>query len=110
MALTREVARQLYDERIDPFILIKEPHACWIPLITYHNGGYRGFKYKGRNYRAHRITYMAFIGELKDDEFVCHKCDCRPCCNPEHLFAGSNFDNRQDSKDKGRTKWKRRYL
>jgi hypothetical protein len=33
---------------------------------------------------------------------VLHKCDNRKCCNPSHLFLGTNLDNIADKLAKGR--------
>jgi DNA invertase Pin-like site-specific DNA recombinase len=33
---------------------------------------------------------------------VLHKCDRPPCCNPEHLFVGTQLENMADCKNKGR--------
>lgn len=46
--------------------------------------------------RAHRITYRHFCGDIPSNIFVCHHCDVRSCCNPDHLFLGTNLDNVND--------------
>jgi len=46
--------------------------------------------------RAHILSAMIFIGEPKPGELVCHYCDRKLCCNPEHLYIGTFEDNRRD--------------
>lgn len=51
---------------------------------------------------AHRLAYEAFRGPIPPGMYVCHTCDNPPCCNPDHLFIGTNADNVRDSMSKGR--------
>ena len=51
---------------------------------------------------VHRIAFEHFVRPLNEGEFALHSCDNPPCCNPKHLFAGTNQDNMQDKEAKGR--------
>lgn len=53
--------------------------------------------------RAHRAAFVLHNGgRLSKDDFVCHRCDNPPCCNPAHLFKGTPGDNVRDMRVKGR--------
>ena len=55
-----------------------------------------------KNYLAHRIAYELTHGPLPPGIRILHKCDNPPCCNPSHLFPGTQHDNAIDARDKGR--------
>ena len=52
---------------------------------------------------AHRLAYIVTHGSIPEGLDVLHTCDNPPCFNPRHLFAGTNQDNRDDQRAKGRT-------
>lgn len=56
----------------------------------------------GKTKHTHRHVWELLNGELPNALHVLHKCDNRPCINPEHLFLGTDLDNMRDSINKGR--------
>lgn len=58
---------------------------------------------RGINLKAHRVAFALSNGGVVDDDAnVLHRCDNPPCCNPRHLFLGTNKENTQDMVAKGR--------
>lgn len=74
-------------------------NGCWEWQYAVGTHGY-GVLSRGR--LAHRLAYELFIGPVPIGNIVCHTCDNRKCCNPEHLFLGTHSDNTQDMIRKGR--------
>lgn len=78
---------------------------CWPWLRAVNAQGYGTVWYNRMSRPASRVSYMLHHGlsELPPPELhVCHKCDNRTCCNPNHLFLGTAKDNQQDCVAKGR--------
>lgn len=51
---------------------------------------------------AHRVAWESANGPIPACLMVCHRCDNPACCNPSHLFLGTNRDNVDDMVAKGR--------
>jgi len=81
---------------------IKGDNECWNWKQCCDTGGYGHFNSKRKMFLSHRFAYEDKIGSIPAGKLVCHKCDNPKCCNPSHLFIGSNRDNRQDASKKGR--------
>lgn len=65
-------------------------------------GGYGNIGYRGRNISVHRAVWMIHNGLQPKGMDVCHTCDVRRCCNPEHLWLGTRSQNLRDMADKRR--------
>lgn len=69
---------------------------------TKHNSGYGLIIIGGKQKRVHRVVYEAVYGPIADGLIVCHSCDNRACCNPEHLFLSDHSGNAADRNSKNR--------
>jgi hypothetical protein len=81
---------------------IGDPDACWKWPRLNPDQRYGYFKYRYRKYYAHRVSYEIHHGPIPEGMCVCHHCDNPPCCNPAHLFLGTDQDNVSDMIAKGR--------
>lgn len=78
------------------------PTGCWEWFGAKSSGGYGQFRFGGRTIYVHRLVYEFCLGDLPRYAVVCHQCDNPPCCNPAHLFIGTQGDNVRDAYAKGR--------
>lgn len=96
------------EERFWEKVKIGEPDECWEWQAGKSKAGYgkiSGTKESGYFY-SHRKAWELTNGEIPDGMHVLHKCDNPPCCNPRHLWLGTQADNNRDRDNKGRSKRK----
>ena len=80
-------------------VIMKEV-GCW-DFKGSRSDGYCNIKCNNKTYKAHRVSWMIHVGPIPKGMLVCHKCDLRHCCRPDHLFLGTNADNAKDRDRKG---------
>ena len=80
------------------------PDECWPwkACVRREDEGYGAFFYRGTHHPASRMAWTLTHGEIGSGIHVCHRCDNPGCCNPSHLFLGTNLDNNADKVSKGR--------
>lgn len=76
--------------------------GCWEYTGALNNVGY-GLVHHGKKLRTvHRVSYEVYIGDIPPGLFVLHTCDVRNCYNPAHLYAGTQTQNMNDMRSRGR--------
>lgn len=91
-------------ERLYARLVIGGPDECWVWAGGTSQKGYGKMRcVPGGNYQyTHRVSWAVHNGPIPDGLHVLHHCDNPPCCNPNHLFLGTNDDNVADKMSKNR--------
>lgn len=86
---------------------MQKPVGCWLFDGAKEINGYgyllNPFGDRPKFLTAHRVAWILTNGPIPDGMRVLHKCDIRACCNPDHLFLGTDADNAEDMRRKGRS-------
>lgn len=95
--LTEEQARRFWSKvRVDE-------SGCWLWTGHVNKDGYgliAGSWFKGTRL-VHRLAWLLIRKQLSS-AYLCHTCDVRTCCNPDHLFEGTPAQNILDCVSKDR--------
>ncbi len=76
---------------------------CW-EWTAGKREGYGRFRVGDNLYVATRLMWRLVHGVDPMGQLVLHTCDNPGCCNPDHLFLGSDEDNNRDKETKRRGK------
>lgn len=101
--VVRAINSRTFEEKLTNKIDIRGEDECW-PWTGGTDGKGYGLVNSAPNgeTRAHRAAWVHYCGPIPDGVYVLHRCDNPPCCNPRHLFLGTQQDNMNDMYAKGR--------
>lgn len=98
--MTKTIDKPLSDILFERAII--QENGCWEYSGSKNQNGYGVLTYRNVPNTTHRIAYDLCVGDIPKGAHVLHTCDNRACCNPEHLFLGTQQDNMDDMRSKGR--------
>jgi hypothetical protein len=77
-----------------------DKNGCWI--WQKYTDRYGILRWRGKTVKAHWLSFEIFRHSVPQGLSVLHRCDVPACCNPGHLFLGTQTDNMRDCASKGR--------
>lgn len=92
------------DERFHERVASPDENGCMLWTHSTDSKGYGRLWYEGGRIGAHRLAWEIHHGiPVPEGMQVNHHCDNPLCCNPAHLYVGSQADNMQDMADRDRS-------
>jgi hypothetical protein len=95
---TPERELEVFWSRVDK---TSHPGGCWLYTAGKDKWGYGDLRFGGKHIQAHRLAWKLLRGDpgIKDCLHICHN---PTCCNPEHLYLGTDKENARDRVESGR--------
>jgi hypothetical protein len=92
----------------------RKENGCWDWKGKITNAGYGEITLDRKYLLIHREAYKLFKGDIPNGLNVCHSCDNKKCCNPDHLWVGTQKENindcvKKDRRTKGGWSYTREY-
>ena len=99
------------ERRFWGYVTVSDADGCWEWTGSKDKGGYGRIRVGDKKMLAHRFSWELANGAIPTGDghhgvCVCHRCDNPGCCNPNHLFLGTQPENIQDMKRKGRVRYR----
>ena len=90
------------DDLFQAKVAMRHPDECWLWQGAVGSKGYGSLRRFGKACTPHRVAYALWVGDIPETMDVLHRCDTPLCCNPFHLFLGTQADNNADMVSKNR--------
>lgn len=84
---------------------VRKGDGCWLWTGSTNTRGYGQIGAGGSTrvpLMAHRVSYELHFGPLPVGAYVLHECDTPACVRPDHLRAGTQSENMNECKARGR--------
>ncbi len=78
--------------------------ACWFWQAGHNKGGRPIYQNGGKTYYAYRVSYFLKTGIKPGRLLICHECNNLKCCNPRHLYPGTQKKNMEQAAEDGRVR------
>jgi HNH endonuclease len=87
------------ERRLKAHLVVDPDTGCHIWV-----GSKKAKRYGNLQISSHRLAWELANGPVPEGMHVLHRCDTPACCNPDHLFLGTQTDNMTDKMRKGRSR------
>ena len=99
MKITKQII-----EKFNSYVEFIPFTTCWISTLKpTDDRGYTQIRIGKKKYHMHRLSFEIHKGKIPKGMLILHTCDTPACCNPEHLWYGTQSDNMKDCYAKGRS-------